>query len=62
MTDVAVSPALNALSREVVDAGYTVHSRLGPGLLEFVYEACLAHELSKRGVPVKRQVIVPVFL
>ncbi|KAA0676446.1 GxxExxY protein [Roseomonas genomospecies 6] len=58
--DGAVSSALNALSREVVDAGYTVHSRLGPGLLESVYEACLVHELSKRGLSVKRQVIVPI--
>ncbi|MDQ2103723.1 GxxExxY protein [Azospirillum isscasi] len=58
--DMAVSPALNTLSREVMDAGYTVHSRLGPGLLESVCEACLAHELSKRGISIKRQVIVPV--
>jgi len=33
---------------------------MGPGLLESVYETCLAHELTKRGLPVKRQVEVPV--
>ncbi len=53
--------ALNALSRDVVDAAYTVHSRLGPGLLESVYETCLAYELSKRGFSTKRQLAVPVY-
>ena len=53
--------SLNALSRDVVDAAYTVHSRLGPGLLESVYETCLAYELSKRGLSAKRQLVVPVY-
>ena len=44
----------------VVDSALRVHSALGPGLLESVYEACLAHELSKRGIPIQRQVILPV--
>jgi GxxExxY protein len=48
------------VARRVVDAAYRVHSALGPGLLESVYEACLAHELSKRGVTVCRQVSLPV--
>ncbi|MBP2295359.1 GxxExxY protein [Azospirillum rugosum] len=59
--ETAVSASLNGLSREVVDAAYTVHSRLGPGLLESVYETCLAYELSKRGIGVKRQLVVPVY-
>ncbi len=59
--ETAVSASLNALSRDVVDAAYTVHSRLGPGLLESVYETCLAYELSKRGIAVKRQLVVPVY-
>jgi len=37
-----------------------VHKALGPGLLESVYEVCLLHELSKRGLKAERQVLVPV--
>lgn len=37
-----------------------VHRRLGPGLLESVYDACLRHELSKANVPFARQVPMPV--
>jgi GxxExxY protein len=44
----------------IVDSALRVHSALGPGLLESVYETCLAHELAKRGIPIKRQVIMPV--
>jgi GxxExxY protein len=50
----------NDISREIVDAAYKVHTALGPGLLESVYEAALAHELQKRGLPVNRQVPLPV--
>ena len=38
-----------------------VHSALGPGLLEGAYEACLAHELRKRGLGVAVQVPLPVW-
>lgn len=44
----------------VADAAFAVHSALGPGLLESVYEVCLAHELKQRGVDVERQVALPV--
>ncbi len=44
----------------VVDAALKVHRLLGPGLLESVYEACLAEELRGRGLRVERQVGVPV--
>jgi len=37
-----------------------VHSTLGPGLLESVYEVCLLHELQKRGLKAERQVSLPV--
>jgi GxxExxY protein len=37
-----------------------VHSQLGAGLLESAYEICLEHELRKRGVPVQRQVLLPI--
>ena len=45
---------------QVVDAAFSVHSKLGPGLLESVYETCLAHELSKRGIKTERQKRLPV--
>lgn len=39
----------NEIAREIVDAAYQVHRKLGPGLLESVYETVLAHGLEKRG-------------
>jgi GxxExxY protein len=48
------------LSRSILDAAFQVHSVLGPGLLESVYEACLVHELSKKGIRCERQVELPV--
>jgi len=44
----------------VVDAAFKVHRRLGPGLLERFYEACLAYELEQAGFLVERQVPVPI--
>lgn len=38
-------PDIEHLAKMVVDSAYKVHSSLGPGLLESVYETCLAHEL-----------------
>lgn len=52
--------ALNRLSGRTVHAAYKVHETLGPGLLESVYEVCLAHELAKCGMHVARQVPLPV--
>ncbi len=48
------------IAQDIVDAAVKVHKTLGPGLLESVYEACLAHELRKRGRAVETQVILPV--
>lgn len=50
----------NEVSGIVVDAAIKVHSALGPGLLESAYEACLAYELTKRGMHVESQKILPV--
>lgn len=50
----------NEIAREIVDAAYQVHSKLGPGLLESVYEVALAYELRKRGRSVSRQEPVPI--
>ena len=52
--------AVEALAREVIDAGLKVHQALGPGLLESAYEHCLAHELDLRGIAVRRQVSCPI--
>ena len=45
----------NDAAKHVVDAAFVVHTALGPGLLESVYEVVLAHELRKRGLGVERQ-------
>jgi GxxExxY protein len=50
----------NQIAKEVVDAAVKVHSKLGPGLLESVYEAVLARELERRGLRVARQVPIPI--
>src|ERR1700681_354229 len=50
----------NALAQLIVDAAYRVHTTLGPGLLESVYEAALAYELEKRGLRITRQQAIPV--
>lgn len=51
---------LERIATDVVDAAIKIHSALGPGLLEDVYEKCLAMELEKRNHTVERQVTVPV--
>jgi GxxExxY protein len=45
----------NEIAKEVVDAAFKLHTELGPGLLESVYEALLARELELRGMRVIRQ-------
>lgn len=50
----------NEIAKEVVDAAFKVHTKLGTGLLESVYESVLAHELQNRNRRVQRQVPVPV--
>jgi GxxExxY protein len=50
----------NEIAKIIVDAAYQIHVRLGPGLLESVYETVLAYEVKKRGLNVVRQVPVPV--
>lgn len=50
----------NAVAKQVVDAAYRIHSVLGPGLLESVYEAVLARELHNRGLTAAQQQVIPV--
>jgi len=48
------------VARGIVDSAFRVHSQLGPGLLESIYEACLIHELEKIRMKVDRQRTIPV--
>lgn len=48
------------LTAAVIDAALTVHKNLGPGLLESVYEKCLAFELTERGYRVDAQKEIPL--
>ena len=50
----------NGIAKKVIDAAFQVHTRLGPGLLETVYEVVLAHELRKLGLTVERQKPMPI--
>jgi GxxExxY protein len=51
---------LDVIGKLIVDAAYSVHKNLGPGLLEKVYEICFCHELAKRGLSYLRQVDIPI--
>lgn len=50
----------NEIAKIIVNVSYRIHNRLGPGLLESVYEAILCHELIKEGLNVERQKAIPV--
>jgi GxxExxY protein len=56
MTDIG----LNQLSSQIIKAAMTVHSELGPGLLESVYNSCMVLELNNMGIHVKSEVPLPV--
>ena len=49
-----------ALAADIVDAALKVHRAIGPGLLESVYETCLAFELRERGHQVETQISIPI--
>jgi GxxExxY protein len=55
-----LDPKLNKITSDIINAAMAVHTALGPGLLESAYQACLAHELRKRGVHIETEVPVPV--
>ncbi len=50
----------NEIAKIVVDCAFKVHSTLGPGLLEHIYEVALQHELKKRGLVADRQLPIPI--
>jgi GxxExxY protein len=60
MSDVFNDPELDKIGKEIVDSAFKVHKALGPGLLESIYEACMFHELTRRGLRVRRQVELPI--
>ncbi len=57
---IPISDELDNIGKKIVDAAYTVHKNLGPGLLEKVYEICFCHELTKRGLKYLRQIDIPI--
>jgi GxxExxY protein len=50
----------NMAAKIAVQAAFAVHTQLGPGLLESVYEKCLAHAIRRRGLLVQRQILLPI--
>lgn len=48
------------IGKEIVDCAYKVHVKLGPGLLEKIYETCFCHELRKKNLKVLSQIRVPI--
>ena len=50
----------NEIAKLVLDAAFLIHTKLGPGLLESVYEVVLAYELKKRGLTADRQKPMPI--
>lgn len=55
-----VPESTDQVAKAVVNAAFRVHTQLGPGLLESVYETCLVHELSSHGFEVQRQLLLPI--
>ena len=49
-----------SIASKIVDAAYTVHKTLGPGLLEKVYEVCFCYVLAQKGFDIKRQLDIPI--
>ena len=60
MTEETEETLMDRVARQVVDAALKVHKKLGPGLLESIYEVCLCHELKLRGMKVLRQLKLPI--
>jgi GxxExxY protein len=50
----------NELSKIIVDVAFKIHTKLGPGLLESVYEEIMAYELQKLGLKIDRQKAIAV--
>lgn len=55
-----ISSSAETAAARLLDAAFEVHRKLGPGLLESVYEICVCHELTKLGVSFQRQACLPI--
>ena len=55
-----LSDELEKIGKEIVDSAYRVHKKLGPGLLESVYEECMIYDLKRKGLKVDQQVCAPI--
>lgn len=51
---------INQITHEILDSAYKIHSKLGPGLLESAYQACLVYELRKKGFKVEVEKPLPL--
>ncbi len=56
----SISQEIELIATEIVDAAFSVHSQLGAGLLEKIYETCFCYELEKRGLNFQKQVAVSI--
>ncbi len=56
----AKSMTEDEIAKQILDAAFRVHTKLGPGLLESVYEVIMAYELKKRGLTADRQKPMPI--
>jgi GxxExxY protein len=50
----------NEIAKQILDAAFRVHTKLGPGLFESVYQVIMAYELKKRGLSAERQKAMPI--
>lgn len=57
---IEIPETANRLSKEVLDVCFNIHTKLGPGLLESVYEECVFYFLTKKGIKVEKQKVFPV--
>lgn len=55
-----ITPEVERVGKAVLNAAFKVHTELGPGLLESVYETCTAFELTQSGLCAPTQVALPV--
>src|SRR5690242_12231206 len=60
MTHQDLTPEEEAIGKAIVNAAFKVHSTLGPGLLERIYEICMVHELRKAGYFAARNLPVAI--
>ena len=55
-----LTPEIEHIGKVIVNSAFRIHKELRSGLLEKVYEICLAHEISKEGIEVLRQLDIPI--